>query len=191
MEVSEIFYQIANHMLEGIMTHQQLANYYDFLGLSGYKRCHEYHFLDEMCAYRKIQKYYISHYNKLIPEKSRDFPNLIPATWYEISRGDVDAATRSAAVKSAMEMWVGWEKQTKKFYEQKYKQLMELNEVAAAIFVEDLICHTTQELKKAEKYWLRKKAISYDIKEIFAQQEKKHAKYDSCICQLFKKKERG
>ena len=45
---------------------------------------------------------------------------------------------------------------------------MELNEVAAAIFVEDLICHTTQELKKAEKYWLRKKAISYDIKEIFA-----------------------
>ena len=74
-----------------------------------------------MCAYRKIQRYYISHYNKLIPEKSRDFPNLIPATWYEISRGDVDAATRSAAVKSAMEMWVGWEKQTKKFYEQKYK----------------------------------------------------------------------
>lgn len=190
MEVSEIFYEIANHMLEGIMMHQQLANYYDFLGLNGYKRCHEYHFLDEMCAYRKVHKYYISHYNKLIREKSREFPNLIPAAWYEVLREQVDPDTRSAAIKTAMEKWVTWERDTKVFYERAYKELMNIGEVAAAHFVEDLLLHTTEELKKAEKYWLRKKAISYDTKEIFAQQKKKSAKYDSCICQLFKNKKK-
>ena len=191
MTISEIFYEIANHMLEGIMTHQQLANYYDFLGLGGYKRCHEYHFLDEMCSYRKVQRYFISHYNKLIPQKSRQFPNLIPAGWYEVERGDVDATTRSTAVKAGMEKWVDWQRKTKKFYEQKYKELMDMGEVAAAHFVEDILLHTTHELKKAEKYWIQKKAIAYDMKEIFAQQDKKSAKYDCCICQLFKEKERG
>lgn len=187
MEVSEIFYEISNHMLEGIMTHQQLANYYDFLGLGGYKRCHEYHFLDEICSYRKVQKYYISHYNKLIPERSREFPNLIPTTWYGVLRGDVDSATRTAAIRTGMEKWVTWQRETKRFYEQKYRELLDLGEVAAAHFVGDLLLHTTEELKKAEKYWIRKKAIEYDIKEIFAQQNNESDKYDSCICKLFKK----
>jgi len=43
-----------------------------------------------------------------------------------------------------------------------------MGEVAAAHFVEDLLLHTTEELKKAEKYWIWEKAIEYDIKEIFA-----------------------
>lgn len=192
MEVNEIFYEIANHMLEGVMTHQQLANYYDFLGLGGYKRCHEYHFLDETCSYRKVQKYYISHYNKLIPERSREFPNIIPTTWYGVLRGDIDPATRSAAVRTAIEIWVKWQRDTIDFYEDKHRELLNMGEVAAAHFVEDLLLHTTEELKKAEKYWLWEKAIEYDIKEIFAQQDNESAKYDSYIQEIFEKeKERG
>lgn len=122
MTVIEIFSELSDHMLEGLMTHEQLANYYDFLGLSGYKKCHEYHFYDEMLGYRKVQNYFINHYNKLIPESIRDFSNIIPAAWYEVARKDVDAATRSAAVKTGMELWVKWEQDTKKFYEKEIQR---------------------------------------------------------------------
>lgn len=37
MTVDEIFSQIAGHMVEGLMTHAQLADYYNFLGLRGYE----------------------------------------------------------------------------------------------------------------------------------------------------------
>ena len=45
MTIKEIYAQIAEHMIKGMMIHEQLANYYDFLGLKGYKRCHEYHYM--------------------------------------------------------------------------------------------------------------------------------------------------
>jgi hypothetical protein len=35
MTVEEIFNQMARHMVEGLMMHSQLTEYYNFLGLEG------------------------------------------------------------------------------------------------------------------------------------------------------------
>ena len=40
MTVEEIFKNLANHMIKGLILHSELANYYDFLNLTGYKKCH-------------------------------------------------------------------------------------------------------------------------------------------------------
>ena len=47
MTVEEIFGKIVQHQIKGLMIHEQLSNYYDFLGLSGYKRFHECHYYEE------------------------------------------------------------------------------------------------------------------------------------------------
>ena len=47
MTCEEIFTNLAEHQIKGMMVHEQLANYYDFLGLPGYRNCHEYHFMKE------------------------------------------------------------------------------------------------------------------------------------------------
>jgi hypothetical protein len=44
MTVEEVFKSIAERQLQGLMMHEDLANYYDFLNLHGYKKCQEYHF---------------------------------------------------------------------------------------------------------------------------------------------------
>ena len=59
MELKEIYSNIVSHMIKGMMIHAQLADYYDFLGLQGYKRCHEYHYMKESCAYRGVSRYFI------------------------------------------------------------------------------------------------------------------------------------
>ena len=47
MTVEEIFSKISQRMIGGLMFHEQMSNYYDFLNLRGYKKCHEYHYLEE------------------------------------------------------------------------------------------------------------------------------------------------
>ena len=59
MTVSEIFNAISNHQIEGIMLHGQMADYFDFLSLHGFKRMQEYHYLDESTCMRSVHRYYI------------------------------------------------------------------------------------------------------------------------------------
>ena len=177
MTVEEIYKNINAHLIKGMMIHDQLANYYDFLGLKGYKRCHEYHFMKETCAYRGLNRYYVNHHNKLIEEMPIENPKVIPDSWYNHVRQDVDSNTKRNAVKEGLNMWVDWERETKKMYEQMYKELMELGEVASACKIKELVADVDCELKKAERYQLNKMATDYNLTSIIAEQKSKHRKY--------------
>lgn len=181
MTVEEIFAAISAHMIKGLMVHTQLADYYSFLGLEGYKECHEYHALSESCNYRKINTFYIEHYNKLVPENRIENPNVIPENWYKYSRMDVDSSTKRNGIKSGLEKWMNWETETKQLYEQMYKELIGLNEISAAIEVSKLIEDVSGELKDIYEYILHKKAIDYDLTEIIAEQSHKHKKYRKAL----------
>lgn len=177
MDVKEIYSTIANHMIKGLMIHEELANYYDFLGLEGYKRCHEYHYIEETLNYRSLCRYFINHHNMLIPDTRVDTPDIIPESWYSHTRDDVDPSTKKNAIKLGLEKWVNWEKETKDLYQRMYKELIEIGEVASACKVKEFIHGVDYELKKAERYWLNKEATSYDMVQIIEEQKAKHKKY--------------
>lgn len=189
MTVDEIYRDLSAHMIQGMMFHEQLANYYDFLGLEGYKRCHEYHFFEETCGYRKLCRYFINHHSKLVPYKEVDDPGVIPDSWYKYERQDVDAGTKKNAVKSGLERWVNWERETKKFYESMYRELINIGEVASAKFLCDYIEDVDVELKYAERYHISKASTGYDMVYIIEEQPKKHELYKDklkgaldCLC---------
>lgn len=189
MDIKEIYSKITSHQIQGMMIHEQLANYYDFLGLKGYKRCHEYHFMQETCSYRSVCRYVINHHNIIILEARFENPDIIPTSWYNHTREDVDASTKKSAVKAGLTKWVEWERDTKKLYQQMYQELMNIGEVASACKVKELICDVDCELKKAERYWLNKETTGYDMTSIIEEQKSKHDKYKKkmkklgvCIC---------
>ena len=168
------------------MVHEQFADYYDFLGLSGYRRCHEYHFFEESRAFREMSHYFIGHHNKLIPYKEVKDPQIIPPTWYGHMRDDVDVATIKSAVKTGLVKWVSWERETKTLYERMYKELITLGEVASATYIQKLICDVDYELKEAEQYLLNKEAIGYDLVSVIEEQKSCHKKYKSKLRKCFK-----
>ena len=86
MTVSEVFGKIDAHMKEGMIFHDKMAEYYDFLGLMGFKRLHEYRFFSESAAMRGVNRYYINHFNRLVEESEMEPKNAIP--------GACDGATR-------------------------------------------------------------------------------------------------
>jgi hypothetical protein len=178
MTVEEIFSQTIEHMLKGFMFHEQMANYYDFLGLEGYSKCHEYHYFKESRAYRELYHYYITTYNKLLPETRFENPNAIPQGWIGYRRQEVDSKTLRAAVKDGLDSWVSWEIETKKLYEKMAKELLAIGAVGAELQFEALICDVEEELATAEKYQLHKNATDYDIVDIIEEQKPLYKRFN-------------
>lgn len=183
MELQETMDKLASHMVSGMMFHEQMAEYYLFLNLEGYAKCHEYHFLDETCNYRKFCKFYTKHFQRLIHTKI-EVEQYIPESWYKYTRLDADKSTVQSSVKSGLEMWVDWERKTKKMYEEVYAQLVEANEVDAAIYIGKLVKCVSNELEKVEAYLIKKNIVDYNISDILAEQHHKKEKYKCKIKEM-------
>ena len=177
MTVEEIFGKIAARLVKGMMAHDQFASYYQFLGFDGCKCCHEYHFLKETLSYRKVQKYYIRKYNKLVSEEKIEDPSIIPDSWWKHTRQDVDNSTKRSAVKTALELWHKWEVETHKVYCEMYKELEELGEYGSADFVRCLICDVEEEIKDIEKKQLTLGDVDYSLSYLAQRQSCLHDKY--------------
>lgn len=172
MTREEIFTELLNHMVKGLMIHDQMANYYDFLGLEEYKDCHEKHYFKENKSYRKLYHYYIARYNRLIPDFRFDNPNIIPSSWLGYSRQDVDMKTRQQAIEDGLNKWIKWEGSTLTLYQKMYQELMALGDVAGAAEVLKLVKDVEKELQQAEQYQLYKKAMNYDMPTIVQEQQR-------------------
>lgn len=177
MTLEEIFSQIAQHMVVGLMVHSQLNDYFNFLGLKGYSKCHEYHYFEENSNYKKICNYYITHYNKLVLDQPFKNPGIIPTNWLNYTRQDVSIDIRKTATKNGFDKWIQWEKDTKKLYEQYYKELIALNEEAAAFELKKYIIDVDYELAEAEQQLLFLNAMDFSMPDIIVEQDKIYQDY--------------
>ena len=185
MKIEEIYSELASHMVKGLMVHSQMADYYYFLGLHGYGCCHEYHFLAESRAYRRLCRYFTKHHDKLIPETQIVNPEVIPNTWFTHVRSDVDSNTKKNAVKTGLTKWYDWETETKQLYHRMYKELMDIGEVADALHLCEYINDVDKELESVTKYKLMKESTGYDISGIISEQKTKKEKYKCKMRGLF------
>ena len=152
MEVSEIFARLKAHILEGIVFHDEMVRYYGFLNLDDWKNEHEWHYTEETDGYRQLCDYYMNHYNALIPVLPMDRPDVIPESWYRHTRQDVDETTKKNAKQAGINKWVDWERETKDLYQDMWKELVAIGEIAAAQFISRYIRAVDNELKNAEKH---------------------------------------
>lgn len=171
MTIEEIFKEMSSHMIQGVMFHTQMADYYDFLNLLWYRRCHEHHALREMKAYRKLHGYYANHANRLINDGNADNPNVIPASWYNHVRQDVDAKTKQNAIRTGMEKWVAWETGTKSLYNRMYHEAVRIGESAAAQKIGCFVKDVDNELKEAQGEQLNLIAVDFSMDYILDKQE--------------------
>ncbi len=174
MTIEEIGSLVSQRLLQGVMNHQQFSNYYNFLGLEGYKLCHKYHFLEQNYNYKEFVDYYMSQYNKLVPKFSLDTFNslfIIPQNWYEYSKEDMDINTRRNAIKTGLEKYVHWEKDTKKFLEDMYVEAFNIHEVGMAFKIKQCICNVEKQIQKAQIQLLAAKSTDFDLPTIISKQD--------------------
>ena len=183
MTVEEIFAKISQHMVQGLMIHSEMSDYYNFLGLEGYSKCHLYHYYKESDSYKDLNDYFIKNYNKLIPESKNENPPIIPQTWYQYNRQQVDNATRKSSIQTGVVKWVNWEAETKTLLQQMYKELITIDEVAGATKVKELLKDAVKEHTIAYQKMIELKAMDYDMAVIMSEQDK----LEDCYCKKIKK----
>lgn len=183
--VKQIYKSLSHRMLTGVMLHSDMVDYYKFLSLDGYAKCHEYRMISESRAYRKLRSKYLHIYDALIQDDDNPTERVVPDTWYSHVRQDVDPKTVKDAVKDGLTAWIEHEVETKRLYEQSAKELRELGDIESALFVEELICDVSKELKKAKKYHLNKEHIEYDLPTILEEQHHLHEKYECKIHECY------
>lgn len=170
MTIAEVYSNISAHQIKGLMIHSQMADYYRFLGLPEYAKCHEHHYKKESCNWRKLSRYYIEHHNKLIEEMPIDNPKTIPQTWYQYTRQAVDVNTKKKAIRTGLNMWHDWESDTKIMYERYISDLIDNGHIADAMFVKRFLHDVDKELTKVEAYLLNKESAEYDMPLIISEQ---------------------
>ena len=177
MTVDEIFSKVSAHMIKGMMFHDQMSRYYNFLGLCGFAKCHEYHYMKESKAYCKLNKFYTERFNMLIPESKVDDPEAIPDSWFATNRTQIDQQKRTEAIKSGVSSWIAWESMTKSVYQSMEKELIEINETDAAHYFARLVKDVSDELKCAEKKQILLSGVDYDAIFIADMQDELYEKY--------------
>jgi hypothetical protein len=175
--LEEIYAEIASRQVAALMFHRQMADYFDFLGLRGYKRMHEYQYYSESVEARKLSRYYINHHGQLIPDKFEGTIAVIPSAWSTAKRISVGRATKQKAVEDGFNQYHAWETETKSVYEMYAKKLRELGFEADAIFVDKMVEDVDIELKYLTRQIVDLVSAGYDMIYIVTAQTELHECY--------------
>lgn len=184
--VESIFSEINARMIAALMFHDQMSDYFDFLGMKGYKRLHEYQYFSESMERKKINQYYINHHNKLIPNTYSGQVAVIPENWQTANRISVGKSTKQKGIEDGFNQYHEWEAETKSLYEHYSSRLREIGAVADAIMVEKLVEDVDNELKKLEKIVVDLISSGYDMVYITESQQRIHDKYKAKMCEIFR-----
>lgn len=183
--VEAIFSEINARMIAALMFHDQMSDYFDFLGMKGYKRLHEYQYFAESLERKKLNQYYINHHSKLIPDTYSGQVAMIPENWQAANRISVGKSTKQKGIEDGFNQYHEWESETKNLYEHYSSRLREMGAVADAIMVEKLVEDVDKELKKMERIIIDLISSGYDMVYITESQQGIHDKYKTKMCKIF------
>ena len=183
MTTIEILSKISEHQIAVLMLHEQLADYYDFLGMRGYKRIHEYRYFAESKNMRATHRYAINCTDYLITAGHIPSPRIIDI-WSGMTRFQINPSSKSQYVKDGFEKWHTWEHETKELYSKSYEELIVIDDVATACFVKELVENVNMELKYLERMKLSLNNVMHDMKYIMLMQDEVHENYKDKVEKL-------
>lgn len=177
MTIKEIYAEIMGHKVESLMFHQQAEKMMNFLGFKGLKKWQCYQNIKESVELSKINNYIICHHNIIINEKDPKNISIIPNSWYNYTRFEVDNSTRQTALKDFFGNWQNREKEVKESLSLMYKEVHELGLIADLIEIKKMILDVDKELKCIDRKFLEYKSTDFSLEYIMSDQCYLHEKY--------------
>lgn len=167
-----VYLTVDEHMAKGISFHEQLADYFCFLGLHGYKEMLESQYMEECAEKRKLHHRYIDTHQKILPVIQVQTPVFIPRDWSRYTMDDIDDSVVPKFVRSALKEWKQWEEKTKDLYEDQYDVLSRANLVSDCEYIKTLIIDVENEIKKVSRITESLNGTGYDVNMIHGMQDK-------------------
>ena len=179
MSCHELYAMMSERMLVALMFHNDMSDYFNFLGLHGFECIHEYQYHEESISRRHLKREYLDIHNKIIKEhfEPEYFEDVIPTDWSKYTRMDIDKSVIPKFVKSSIEKYKDWEEETKEMYETAYCVAISKGYVVDADIIKDYISCVQSELKKIYRLYEELNCVGFDPVYIVEMQKEIHDCY--------------
>lgn len=170
----EIFSEIESHQLLALMFHNDMIDYFEFLGMKGFQRLHEYQYYDESIGRRNLHKECMEVYNELIIPQNINFENkidVIPKNWYNVNCRLNVKSNFDKYTKKAFEDYLNWEKRTRDLYENVCCEFLRRNDLTSYDIIKKYLDDVVNELKEIYNIIQTLNIVNYDITYIREMQD--------------------
>lgn len=177
MDCGQLYSVMNKRMTTALMLHAEMSDYFNFMGLHGFKRMHEYQYFKESIGKRKLNRTYLDMHNKFISEKGHEKIDVIPVEWYKHTRMDIDDGILPKYTKMALNTYKQWEEETKELLENICHVILERGKISdyniMLCYLDDVQC----ELKKIYRLVEELNGVGYDVLYIVEKQKEIHDCY--------------
>ena len=162
--------------LENLMIHDEMANFFNFLNLQGYKRWHENEHLENITKNRLINRFIISKgYLPLNVQNTEQF-NIIPAEWHTHNMTEVSGKYTLEVTKQSFKDYLERMLFSKNATEEIAVHFSKHGDLATYKFLSDMVEHFDKDIKYLTRYVsCLNKAESVDY--IMEKQDKMHDEF--------------
>lgn len=169
MAIQDIFLKLSNRMVGAMMIHTQLTELFTFIDLVLDTKRQKKQLHDETDGLLKLEKYFAQHHHHLITANNPPSVNILDLGILEESNSELSPDDRVYLIQYGLKEWIKWEKESKVLYENAYRDLMDISEIAAANFVMQYVRDVDKELSEAELLYRVRDAIDWDLPTIYGE----------------------
>lgn len=170
MTVHEIYTALANRMVGAMMIHSQLVQIFAFVDLLPDMRKQESQLQEETHGYSELNKYFIQHHHNVLVADNPPQVDILNLPILKNASNELSSEDKSRLIQYGLNEWINWERKSKILYEDSYRNLVEISEVASADFISRFIRDVDLELKEAEKLYRVREAVNWDLGTIYDKQ---------------------
>ena len=170
MALHDIFSKLSDRMVGAMMTHTQLTELFTFIDLMPDAKRQKKQFHEESDGLFELEKYAAQHHNLLITSSNPPQVDILNLGMLKQPNDELSPDNKIYLIQYAMKEWIGWEKESKIIYEDAYRSLVDMSEIAAADFVLRYVKDVDKELRNAELLYRARDAIDWDLPTIYDKQ---------------------
>ena len=135
MPMHEIFKKLSNRMVGAMMIHTQLTELFNFIDLESDAKRQRKQLHEESDGLLKLEKYAAQHHHMLITSDNPPQVDILNLDILEHPNDKLSPDDKIHLIQYALKEWIEWEKKSKVIYEDSYRNLVDMSEIAAADFV--------------------------------------------------------
>lgn len=166
----EIFKNLSNRMVGAMMIHTQLTELFMFIDLTTDAKRQKKQLHEESDGLLNLEKYVAQHHGVLITANNPPQVDILNLSILKKPNLELSPDDKKSLIQYGMNEWINWEKDSKVLYEDSYRNLLEISEIATADFVLRYVKDVDKELRDAELLYRVRDAIDWDLATIYDEQ---------------------
>lgn len=170
MAIQDIFTKLSNRMVGAMMVHTQLTELFTFIDLMSDIEMQKKQLHEETDGLLKLEEYCAQHYHMLITANNPPSIDLLNLKMLKELSNELTPDDHAYLIQYGLKEWIKWEKESKVIYEDAYRNLIDISEIAAADFVMQYIRDVDEELNNAELLYRVRDVIDWDLSTIYNEQ---------------------